>query len=381
MMRKLMVVTLLVCLGSSVAAAKSDDLAKTANNLIRQAENSFFSGNPQEAQSLLDQAASQIEALKAEDPGHKSIKTLETKFERLKKRVDEKLSGAPASKSPTHPPAGQPAAASSQLSTGAVQTLANAGKEIDAAQAALAQARESLAQNDFNLFGTRLYKAGDRLGRAKGLLERAERSYKIGSGHPEADPLYRRYSDLEIQIAALRTEGEGRQNRAADEKRAAAEQSAALDEKWIPRFEAFIQPTGASYIDFPMIHDPQQLSAQDRKLEAAKQLLADYEKAVPAGGAGPRLEKAAADLRLAIENYSRQKNAGVGDMQKAVEDELVQWARRFEQNKAWKEDSDRSLFSVGPGKNQGPEPAHRKAQGRGTGRSGRPCRTPGRTGN
>jgi len=84
MLKKLMVVVVLLCLSSLTHAAKSDDLSKEANDLIRKAENAFFSGKFQESDTFWNQGVIQLNALKSEDPAHRSIKTLDTKYERLR---------------------------------------------------------------------------------------------------------------------------------------------------------------------------------------------------------------------------------------------------------------------------------------------------------
>ena len=351
MMRKLMCLVLPLCMTGVAYAGSGDDLAKELNNLIRKAENAFFSGHFDDADGALGEAAAALATLRSQDPGNKSLGSLETKYQRLKERVDQKRGqGTPAPKKA--PPAAmtQAAADPEALKPGAVQTLANAGKEMDAAEASLAQARESLGEQEFNKFGTRIYKAEDQLKKAKEMLERAERSYKVGPEHAEVKPYYDRFGALEKEILATKEQGESGKNQAASQKQAAADQNDALDQEWLPRIQAFIRPTGGSYITYPMTNDPQKLAEQDRTLEAAQRLLGDYEKQVPAGSAGPQLEQAAANLRSAIENYRNQRNAGLGDMQRSVEDAIAQWERRFEENRAWKEGSDRSLFFVGPEK-------------------------------
>jgi len=177
-----------------------------------------------------------------------------------------------------------------------------------------------------------------------------ERSYKIGPEHAQAKPFYQRHDDLARQIAATKEKGAAQKGQMASQQKASEEKTAALDETWLPRIEAFIRPTGAQYIDYPVTHDMQRLAQQDATLEAAKRLLADYEKQVTGADAGPRLEKAVGDLRSAIQNYVGQRNAGVGDLKRTIEDQLGQWETRFAENKNWKEESGRSLFALSPEK-------------------------------
>jgi len=347
---KRLVVALLFCVPAVAHAGSSEELAKEAGDLTRKAEGAFFNGKAPEADALLREAAAALDALKAQDPGYKSLGTLQSKYDRLKARVDQKLSkGAAAPKAASTPVAAPPTGgASGELSSGAVTTLAGAGREMDASETALAQARESLAAGDFNRFGSKVYRAEDHLEKARSLLDRAERSNRVDPNHPQAVPLVQRYGALEKEIAAVKAEGEGRKDQAAARKGQAAQATAALDEAWLPRIREFTQPTGARYIDYPMVHDPQKLAEQDRKAEGAQRLLEEYERDVPAGTAGPQLESAAGDLRSAVDNYRAQRAAGAGNMNRSVEDELAQWEKRFQDNKSWKEDSGSSLFVVRP---------------------------------
>ena len=351
MLKKLMIVLLLVCLSSLAYAGKADDLSKEANNLIRNAENSFFNGKFQEADTILNQALIQLNALKSEDPDHRSIKTLDTKYQRLKVRVDQKLSpGSPAPKSTSAPATAKPDDGSKELTSGARQTLTSADEAMDAFLLSLGEARESLTEDNFNMFGSRLYRAENHLKRAKELLDRAQRTYKIAPDQEQIKPLYERYSELEQSLNATKEEGEARKGQAAARKQQAAEKTATLDEEWLPRINDFIRPTGSHYIDYPMTHDLPRLAEQDRTLEKAKTLLADYEKEVPPESASFQLQKAAKDLGFAIDNYLSQRKAGIGNMSRVIEDELAQWEKGFEANKVWKEDSGRSLFIVRPEK-------------------------------
>lgn len=348
MIRKSIVAGVLLCLTALFAYADpADDLTREVGNLIQKAEKSFFAGNLADAQGDLDRAAAKLTEIRSLNPGHKSLNSLAGRHERLDKRVAEKSGQASIAARPAAPvAAASSAGGAQQLKPGAVQTFDRAGKELDAAEASLTQADAALAEKDFNKFASRLYKAEDHLGKAKELLDRAGRSYRVEPSHPLAVPFHQRHADLEQKTAAAKKRGDATKGEVSAAQQAAQANSAAVAEKWLPRINAFIRPGGANYIDFPMAHDPPRLAEQDRNLDQARSLLMEFDQEVAEAAADMQLQKAARDLRSAIENYTRQRNAGVGDVRRVVEDELAEWEKRFAENKQWQEDSGRSLFIV-----------------------------------
>jgi hypothetical protein len=256
-----MVVAVLLCLSSLTHAAKSDDLSKEANDLMRKAENAFFGGKFQESDTFWNQGVIQLKALKSEDPGHSSINALDTKYERPRTRIDEKLpkESPPSRKATSAPATANPVDAPKGLSSGALQNLENADKEMNYFEASLAEAWESLRENNFNMLGSRLYKAEDHLERAKELLGRVQRTYKIDSEHEQVKPLNHRHSELEKAPGSVKKGGDTRKAQVEAKKQESREKTAALDEEWFLRINDFIRLTGVHYIDYPVTHDSKKL--------------------------------------------------------------------------------------------------------------------------
>lgn len=85
-------ITLLVLLWSFAAlASTADDISRHVNDLIRSAEKEYFKGKTIESSGILQEAEAELIKLTSEDPGHRSLKSLQTKYDRLKTQVDKKL--------------------------------------------------------------------------------------------------------------------------------------------------------------------------------------------------------------------------------------------------------------------------------------------------
>ncbi len=87
----LCVPVVLLTVPKSIVANESDDLAKVINQEVRQAERLMFSGKNEEADQLLDQVAEKLTALGKADPTNRSLKSAQSKFDRIRKQVDKKL--------------------------------------------------------------------------------------------------------------------------------------------------------------------------------------------------------------------------------------------------------------------------------------------------
>lgn len=346
-MLKKLCVMLLLCWAGVALAATGDDLVKNFNNLLRDAEKAFFSSRISDADEILAKANSELERLKTQDPENKSLKNLQGKYERLKKRVDQKqgetskpLQAAPSQSSAVAGPG------SGELKSGAVSSLKSADKDLNHAERYLGRAKESLNKSDFNLFGSGVYSVESHLEKVKFMFDRLEKSYNVTSSHPQAAPYFQRYNELKQQIAALKQEGNLAQEGVASAAAQAKATSQSLDEEWLPKIQAFTLTTGAYRIQSPAIYDAAKLAEQDQMVEKAKALLADYKKNVSGDAAGLQLSRAAEDLRFQIKVYEDQRNAGLGNLRQPVADTLDEWGKRFVENKNWKENSQTSLFII-----------------------------------
>jgi len=105
----LAVCLILPSLSVSVFAADVEALSKEINSEIRQAERMMFGGKNEEADALLQGAREKLNELSSLDSEHRSLKSLQSKFDRIRKQVDKKL-GKDASTKPASADASEPAA-------------------------------------------------------------------------------------------------------------------------------------------------------------------------------------------------------------------------------------------------------------------------------
>lgn len=148
-------ITLLVLLWTfAVLASTADDISRNVNHLIRSAEKEYFKGKTIEVSGILQEAEAELIKLKSEDPGHRSLKSLQTKYDRLKKRVDKKMGNSASTaknKSGAASDDDKPSSASKLLSYGAKSNLKKAAREMDFAEKELAKGEKSLKDKQFNL--------------------------------------------------------------------------------------------------------------------------------------------------------------------------------------------------------------------------------------
>ncbi len=84
-------------------ADNADILAKQANKDLRQAEQFMFNGKNEAADLLLQKVASALETIRSEQPSHKSLRSLQSKYQRIRKQVDKKLGKGDKKKKPASP--------------------------------------------------------------------------------------------------------------------------------------------------------------------------------------------------------------------------------------------------------------------------------------
>ena len=69
----------------------ADNLAKEADKIIRSAERDMFGGKKEQADQKLNEAAQLIEKLKASDPEHKKLKSIESKYAKVRRDLDKRM--------------------------------------------------------------------------------------------------------------------------------------------------------------------------------------------------------------------------------------------------------------------------------------------------
>lgn len=336
-------------------AASPDDLAKSANKLIRSAENAFFAGDLDEASTLLEQGTAELEKLKAENPSHKQIKNLENKRKRLRDRVDKKVA-ATAPKAPATPKVPGAAAVkpatkdATKLSSGGRSTLKSAERGMDQAETRLEMARDRFEAGNLERCMSQISSAQNYLADADAMLERARRSYKLTEDHPQAGAVFERRQGIDDKIAAFTAEVDQKKSAAAAGAAQAAAVSQSLDDQWLPQVEPFIEYGNDAHIKGPNTNDAAILAKQDANVAKAVKVLAAYDEAVPEGSASWSLGEAVKKVRFAVEVYQNDRNSGMKNLTGPAERSLTEWEGRLAANEGWKEDSGTSLFIVRPDK-------------------------------
>lgn len=329
-------------------ATTPDEIAKKANTLIRTAEKEYFNGKNIEAAALLQAAHDNLEALKAAGPTPQSTKTLWTKYERLKERVDKKLGVSPSpatAGTETRSASAQPSL-EAKLSQGARNNLKKAASEMDFAEKELAKGEKGLQEGKFNLVESYIYNAGSKLESAEGLLGRVINSNQANPDHPEVAGARQRHQALREKLAAFTVRAHGKED---DVRQAAAqvqEKAAAHNEKWLPLITPFTEASSSSRLQYPGSYNAEELARQEKLYAQAEKVLAGVETDLSAADQPQERKRAVADLRFTLELYENAKNADTTNRLQPIENSLSDWERRFDQNKSWNEKSDQGLFII-----------------------------------
>ena len=85
----------------SASASEVDDLAKTIGNELRNAERLMFNGKKEESDQTLISAQSMLAELTAKDPGNTKLKTLESKYNKIRKDLDKRMGKTTKVSTPT----------------------------------------------------------------------------------------------------------------------------------------------------------------------------------------------------------------------------------------------------------------------------------------
>ena len=290
---------------SFVMAESPVDMARAINKAIRTAERATFSGKWQEAAQIMAETKLKLEQFKTAHPGHSRLKSLESSFARLQKKIDRKLGGAPgakrAVKSPAPPkpapakaakakpapvkaaPPKPAAAASGSLSSGAARQLKEMIRHLDRAQKTLEKGGGDLGSGSIK--------------RARTKYQEIEKRYGGALKTPEVSQAKQRMEDLAARIAQAKQGAK----QAAAQKQAAKSEQQALIEKWRKTMTAYTMPRDAKY-----------LGKNPGLVPEAEAVLAEYGKAqFPLGRPG-ELDSYAQDLQKAI--IQAKATAGAADI-------------------------------------------------------------------
>ncbi|WP_300464957.1 hypothetical protein [Desulfobacula sp.] len=344
-MKKLVMIFLL-CFWSTtlvMASDSADDLSKKANKMIRNAERNYYSRKVTDADELLKQAKQLLEEVKAADPGHKSLKSLQNKYNRTRKLVDKKLGTKSAGTATSAAPASS-TSGPKPLSHGARSNLKLAYGEMDFAQSEMDQGEKALKANKTNLVKSYSFNAEQKLNGAQSLLDRVVKNNKADPNNPDVAAGVKRLKEMQAKFAVFKQKAENQNNQMVAAKASAKADAEAMNQTWLPRIKTYIDYEGAKRLQFPGLRNKEALEKQDRYFKEAQTLLANFEKQTSAKELTHELSQASSDLKFKIEIYENDRNAEARNMAGPVKRTLDEWSQRFEQNKTWKPESGTYLF-------------------------------------
>jgi len=328
------------------AASEADNLAKTIDKELRDAERLMFNGNKEEADMKLEAAGVMITNLKNMDPGNTKLKTLESKYDRTRKTLDKRLgkTSQTSSERPLPPKPKTPAPSSASPDANqtvpaaeqATQLPGGVKKRLGEIEGALNEAERQLSNN-------RIKNARYQLDKVPGYFEDIDRMYsgQFSTDHPEYQATTQRYAEVLAKIEA----GAEAEAQAEADATKAEEANKAMAKQWIDRFAPYIS---ASYLPpghkpdkeliFPGIADPEKIPEMQKIYEEAKSVYAEYEQAGLASSDIPwDLEQAARDLKYALESYESSYRSAMDGYARDAESNVDQ-ALAYLAKTDWKTD-------------------------------------------
>ncbi len=332
MKKKLSVLVLLLWV-SVAFASTAGDISKNVNSLIRSAENKYFNGKVNEAATMLLKVEDNLVKLKSEDPAHRSIKTLQTKYDRLKVRVDKKLGNSSSKTAPeakATPGIVQSSPEVKALSHGAKNNLKNAAREMDFAEQKFVKGEKSLQDKEFNLVNSYIYNVKSKLEVAKGLLDRVINNNKANPDHPDVASAFQRHKALQARLTAFTGKARGKEKGVKQAAAQAKEYGAELNNKWLPKITPFTDGLSNSRLQYPGSYNEQELDRQEKLYNHAVKVLGDVEKDVPVSDQPDELKSAVDELRFSLQVYEDDKKADNKNRLQPIENTLSGWEKRFE---------------------------------------------------
>jgi hypothetical protein len=315
---------------SAAAQPSADELARNANASLRQAQRAMFSGKFDQAKKHLEVAEKALTQLKAADPKHRQLRSLEGKLARQKRDLDRRT----GRKSPPTPRPGasgpKTPAAGDKLPGGVSSRL----RDIDRA----------LARGERYFSGKSLASPEDQaktleaiLKSARGTMAEIEKRYggKYSPDHPEVKARTDAIADFAKKKDALIAD-QAQKTAAADRE---AELRTAQCAEWMARLAPFVTPPSRPDHDETRYLIPagtanlKELDRRKRIRDQAGVVMAAYRKASFPHGKTDELERVEKELTLALADFDRGYKESLGRvLDRAGQDlkQAAQWLDREE---------------------------------------------------
>lgn len=348
-MKKMLLIVVFLLGTSTAFASNADDISKNVNSLIRSAENKYFSGKANEAAALLLEVQDNLVKLQAQDSNHKSLKRLQTKYERLKVKVDKKLGTSSASRTSSTKVTSDVAQSSSSgkaLSSGAKSNLKKANREMDFADKEFVKGEKSLQDKKFNLVDSSIYNAKSKLENAEGLLDRVIKSNKADPNHPDIASALQRHKDLQAKLTTFTNRAHGEEKSMQQASAQANKDAAKLNSTWLPKIMPFTDGLSDSRLQYPGSYNEQERKRQEKLYAQAMKVLEDVQNSVPIAHQPDELKRAIDSLSFTLKVYEDTKKADSKNRLQPIESTLADWEKQFEKNRQWSDKSEQGLFII-----------------------------------
>jgi hypothetical protein len=373
-------------------------LERTINSELRKAQNLSFSGKNSESLEILNSVDNTLKQLKNVDPGNNQIKSFEQKLAKQKQDLEKKSksSSSSTSKSATTASVGTttdssdikgPAlialngmighldraektmeAGTGDLGEGSLKRAEQRYQEIQTRHSQIASHQDVVsAKERYDALVTKMKQA--EIARAKqkedeevnskkqskmiAENEKIIESYISVSGakylrdNPkyisEAQTFLEDYDAVDFPLGKpMELEGSIKSLKREIEASAKAKAASGVEGEWMPKFKPFITHGNSSYVTLIAQHelsDKNRVSQMSDNVVNAKKLIADYDKAFPDGVSTYSVQKAADDLKGAINRYQESIGRNSEDLLSAIRRDLDFEAALFEKNDSWNEKS------------------------------------------
>ncbi|MFH2092924.1 MAG: hypothetical protein ABIJ31_11230 [Pseudomonadota bacterium] len=334
-MIQIMLLAFLTCMlfSVSVMAESAGDLAKSANNSIRNAERAMYGKKIDESAKLLEEARATLDALKTSDSTHSQLKSLELKYEQIKKQVDKKLGSTSVTQSPLPAPSSTKTASSEKLPAGVSKRLKDINRELTTVERYLTKENEaSIKQADYQL------------NQAKNLFDEIDKNYgnQFDPSHPDYAMAINRFNTLKEKIKVSLTATKEKKAGAEADKTAMESQSA----EWISKFQAYLSYPGNEGHDpdllvyIPGTSEPEKFDDAQKRYNAFKDFYDNYKGVAFPNGKNWKLETLAdQDAPRRLADFEKQFADRVNSVASDVEKQISQAMAQLEKDKAWEKDS------------------------------------------
>jgi len=315
----LLLLAFVLSLSGAAIAQDADELAKTADKALRDAQRNLFSRKFDQSVAQLKEARALLDKLKAADPDHGRLKSLESKYARQKRDLDRRMGKSSPSTTGGTAPVPKTGAKEDKLPGGVTSRLRIIDGTLKRVEAVLAKE----ASPDW-----KAKEAERRLQSARDAMAQIQKSYgaKIPAGHPEVKAREDRIAALEKAVAQFK------KGAAASAKQAAGEQAAreALSNEWLARINPFILSPSrpghdkTKYLIPAGTADLKELEKRKKIFDQASAVFTQYQKTAFPAGKTDALERAEKELAYALKSFSEGYKESLGRFLQEAETRINQ---------------------------------------------------------